>query len=332
MKRKVFSFGILIILLLILIGVNINMGSVAIPFLDIKDIIFNKDSSSVYANIMWQIRMPRIVASLVLGAGLSLSGYMLQTFFHNPIAGPFVLGISSGAKLLVAALMVFSLNFGFYISSVDMIITAFLGSLIVTLIVLLVSSKVKNMAVLIVCGVMVGYICSAVTELMISLADDSNIVNLHNWSLGSFSATKWSDVMIFTPVILISFFISLVLTKKMEAFSFGDEYATSLGMNVKMFKIILILVSSILSSTVTAFAGPISFVGIAVPHIMRELFKTDRPIIIVPASFLGGGVFCLLSDLVARCLLAPRELSISTVTAIFGAPVVIMMLLNKKKR
>ena len=326
--RLLIGYCTLTILMVVLVIVNVLAGSVKVPF----DSLFSANADKVYNSIIWDIRIPRTLAALILGGALAVSGYLLQTFFANPIAGPFVLGISSGAKLIVALTMIMFLKWRIAVGSVTLIIAAFIGALISTGFILLVSKGVRSMSMLVICGVMIGYLCSAVTDFVVTFADDSNIVNLHNWSLGSFSATKWSDVMIFTPVILISFLISLVLTKKMEAFSFGDEYATSLGMNVKMFKIILILVSSILSSTVTAFAGPISFVGIAVPHIMRELFKTDRPIIIVPASFLGGGVFCLLSDLVARCLLAPRELSISTVTAIFGAPVVIMMLLNKKKR
>lgn len=329
MKRRIIVFSTLVVLLIASFIVNIALGSINISFDEIIGILTG-GISSTKGVIILDIRLPRIVAAIVLGGGLALSGYMLQTFFHNPIAGPFVLGISSGAKLLVAIVMVFSAGMGFYVNSFMMIVAALVGSLIVTLFVLLVSGKVKQMPVLIVCGVMVGYICSAVTELIISMADDSNIVNLHNWAMGSFAATDWKMVLTFTPIILVGLLLAILMAKQMQAFSFGESYAKSLGVNVRVFKVFLILVSSVLSATVTAFAGPISFVGIAVPHIMREALKTDKPLVIIPASFLGGAIFCLISDVLARCILAPTELSISTMTAIFGAPVVIVMLIKAR--
>lgn len=332
MKKRVVLFSVLTILLIVLVVANICIGSIRVPFSDVLKVITGQGQNLNSYKIIAMIRVPRTLAALLLGGGLALSGYMLQTFFHNPIAGPFVLGISSGAKLLVAILMVTSVQIGFYMNSVLMIIAALIGSIIVTFFVLVVSTKVKQMSILIVCGVMVGYICSAITELIISLADDANIVNLHNWSLGTFSGTDWQDIMYIFPIITASVLISILLSKKMEGYSFGEEYAISLGIHVKVFRVCLILLSSILSATVTAFAGPVSFVGIAVPHVMRELFKTDKPIVIIPASFIGGAVFCLFSDLLARMVVAPAELSISTMTAIFGAPVVITMLIKRKRR
>lgn len=332
MKKRVVLFSVLTILLIVLVVANICIGSIRVPFSDVLKVITGQGQDLNSYKIIAMIRVPRTLAALLLGGGLALSGYMLQTFFHNPIAGPFVLGISSGAKLLVAILMVTSVQIGFYMNSVLMIIAALIGSIIVTFFVLVVSTKVKQMSILIVCGVMVGYICSAITELIISLADDANIVNLHNWSLGTFSGTDWQDLMYIFPIIVAGIITSILLSKKMEGYSFGEEYAISLGINVKVFRVCLILLSSILSATVTAFAGPVSFVGIAVPHVMRELFKTDKPIVIIPASFIGGAVFCLFSDLLARIIIAPAELSISTMTAIFGAPVVITMLVKRKRR
>ena len=332
MKKQAVGFSILTILLLILVLANICIGSIKIPLRDILQIFSGHGNDVSNLKIISQIRLPRTIAALLLGGGLALSGFMLQTFFHNPIAGPFVLGISSGAKLLVAICMVAAVNAGFIMHSWIMILAALIGSLVVTLFVLLVSSKVRNMSILIVCGVMVGYICSAITEIVISMADDANIVNLHSWSLGSFSGMDWQDIQVICPVILIGVIMAGLLTKKMEAYSFGEEYAISLGIHVKAFRVFLIIISSVLSATVTAFAGPVSFVGIAVPHIMREIFRSNKPSVIIPASFLGGGIFCLLSDLIARSILAPQELSISTVTAVFGAPVVIVMLLKRKRR
>ncbi|MCQ2521616.1 MAG: iron ABC transporter permease [Lachnospiraceae bacterium] len=330
MKKKAGIFFLLTILLLLLVLANICIGSIKIPLQDVFHILSVKESDA--GKIILQIRLPRTIAALFLGGGLALSGYLLQTFFHNPIAGPFVLGISSGAKLVVALLMVYAAQAGIYLGSGMMIFAALVGALLVTVFVLLVSSKIRNMSILIVCGVMVGYICSAITEFVISKADDANIVNLHSWSMGSFSGTDWQDIYVIVPAVLIGLVVAFVLSKRMEAYLFGEEYAVSLGIHVKAFRVVLILLSSILSAVVTAFAGPVSFVGIAVPHIMREVFQSDRPLIIIPASFLGGGIFCLLSDLLARTLVAPAELSISTVTAVFGAPVVIVMLFKRKQR
>ncbi len=299
---------------------------------DALRILFSHDTVSKYGKIIWDIRMPRILAAALLGGALSVSGFLLQTFFANPIAGPYILGISSGAKLVVACTMVFALTHGMMVPSLVMIIAAFAGSIAVTGVILLISDKVRSMSVLIVCGVMVGYICSAVTEFLVTFADDSNIVNLHNWSMGSFSAVSWDNIRVVTVVVLISVISAFMLSKPMSAFQMGEQYARSVGVDIKAFRIGLITLSSVLSATVTAFAGPISFVGIAVPHIIRSVTTTSKPIVMVPQCFLGGAVFCLFCDLLARNLFAPTEISISTMTAVFGAPVVIMMLIRRKAR
>ena len=298
---------------------------------EIFDIIVKKTGEQTAYNIDWQIRLPRILAALLLGGALSVSGFLLQTFFGNPIAGPFVLGISSGAKLVVSLVMIFLLSRGIASSSLVMILAAFVGSMLSMGFILLVSRKVKRMSMLVICGVMIGYICSAVTDFVVTFADDSNIVNLHNWSLGSFSGTTWGNVQVCTVVVLISLALAFLMSKPMSAYQLGENYAQNMGVNIKAFRISLILLSSVLSATVTAFAGPISFVGIAVPHLIKSLMKTAKPILIIPGCFLGGAVFCLFCDLIARTVFAPTELSISSVTAIFGAPVVIYMMVRKQR-
>ena len=320
------------VLLLLLILMNILMGSSSMTMGDAFSILFSHDTASKYGKIIWDIRMPRILAAALLGGSLSVSGFLLQTFFANPIAGPYILGISSGAKLVVACTMVFALTHGMMVHSVVMILAAFAGSLAVTGVILLISDKVRSMSVLIVCGVMVGYICSAVTEFLVTFADDSNIVNLHNWSMGSFSAVSWDNIRVITVVVVISVISAFMLSKPMSAFQMGEQYARSVGVDIKAFRVGLIVLSSVLSATVTAFAGPVSFVGIAVPHIIRSVTTTSKPIVMVPQCFLGGAVFCLFCDLLARNLFAPTEISISTMTAVFGAPVVIMMLIRRKSR
>ena len=320
------------VLLLLLILMNMLIGSSSMTMGDALRILFSHDTASKYGKIIWDIRMPRILAAALLGGALSVSGFLLQTFFANPIAGPYMLGISSGAKLVVACTMVFALTHGMMVHSVVMIIAAFAGSIAVTGVILLISDKVRSMSILIVCGVMVGYICSAVTEFLVTFADDSNIVNLHNWSMGSFSAVSWDNIRVITVVVVISVISAFMLSKPMSAFQMGEQYARSVGVDIKAFRIGLITLSSILSATVTAFAGPISFVGVAVPHGVRKMMETNNPRIVIPASFLGGAVFCLISDLLARLLLSPTELSISTVTAVFGAPIVIWIMLGKQRK
>lgn len=329
--RYAVSFVILIVLLLMLFFWNINAGTVQMSVKEIFDIIVKKTGEQTAYNIVWQIRLPRILAALLLGGALSVSGFLLQTFFGNPIAGPFVLGISSGAKLVVSLVMIFLLSRGIASSSLVMILAAFVGSMISMGFILLVSRKVKRMSMLVICGVMIGYICSAVTDFVVTFADDSNIVNLHNWSLGSFSGTTWGNVQVCTVVVLISLALAFLMSKPMSAYQLGENYAQNMGVNIKAFRISLILLSSVLSATVTAFAGPISFVGIAVPHLIKSLMKTAKPILIIPGCFLGGAVFCLFCDLIARTVFAPTELSISSVTAIFGAPVVIYMMVRKQR-
>ena len=303
---------------------NIGAGSV--------DITLGEIAGSIRAmsGIIWAIRLPRVAAAAILGGALSVSGFLLQTFFANPIAGPFVLGISSGAKLTVSLVMVGFLSRGIVISSMSMVAGAFAGSMISTGFVLLMSRRVRSMSMLVVCGIMIGNICSAVTDFVVTFADDSNIVNLHNWSLGSFSGTSWEDVKLMAWIVGTALVLTFLLSKPIGAYQMGEVYAQNMGVNIKRFRAQLILLSSLLSATVTAFAGPISFVGIAVPHLVKGLFRTAKPIVIIPGCFLGGAAFCLFCDLVARTAFAPRDMSISSVTAVFGAPVVLWLMASRR--
>ena len=308
------------------------MGSVTIPLEGIFRFIKGEALSQVETNILFQIRLPRALSAAILGGALGLSGYLLQTFFHNPIAGPFVLGISSGAKLTVALVMVFLLGQAVKVSSAALILSAFFGAFLSMGFVLLMAKAVDKMSMLIVSGVMIGYICSAITDFVVTFADDADIVNLHNWSKGSFSGMSWENVSVMAVVVFVSTVCVLFLAKPIGAFGLGEGYARAMGVDVGRLKVALVLLSSILAACITAFAGPVSFVGIAVPHLVKQLFGTTKPLVMIPATFLGGSVFCLFCDLLARTIFAPTELSISTVTAVFGAPVVIVVLLRKKER
>ena len=329
-SRYAMVFILLILAFGLITVLNINTGNVHISLSEIIDILLKKATDTKEYSIIWKI-LPRILMAAILGGALSLSGFLLQTFFENPIAGPFVLGISSGAKMVVALTMIYYLGRAVNVTSYTLIIAAFIGSLISIGFILLISKRIKHMATLLVAGIMIGYICSAVTDFVVTFADDSDIVNLHGWSQGSFSGMSWSNVYISCVVVGITLALTFLLSKPIGAYQLGEAYAQSMGVNIKFFRVALILLSSILSATVTAFAGPISFVGIAVPFLMKRSFGTSRPLIIIPGTFLGGAVFCMMCDLIARMAFAPLELNISTVTSIFGAPVVIFMMLRKKR-
>ena len=327
--RRIAFFVGMLLLLMALIGWNIGSGSMALTLRDTLDVLTGKVRDGATYQILWNIRLPRISAAFFLGGALAVSGFLLQTFFGNPIAGPYVLGISSGAKLLVAVTMIVLLGRGMRISALGMVAAAFVGAVIAMGFVLLVSLRVQRMSLLIVCGIMIGYVCSAITELLVTFADDSNIVNLHNWSMGSLSGMQWSDVLFMAVMIGVTVIATFLLSKPISAYQLGEAYARNLGVNVRLLRVALIILSSLLSACVTAFAGPISFVGIAVPHLVKLMTKTAKPLLLIPGCFLCGAVVTLFCDGLARTLFAPTEVSISSVTAVLLAPVVILMMIRK---
>jgi iron complex transport system permease protein len=329
--RYIAVFAGLAAALLVMVILNINTGSVKIPVARILQILLRRQGAAKEVSIIWKIRMPRILQAAILGGALALSGFLLQTFFGNPIAGPFVLGISSGAKMCVAIVMILLIGRFGEASSWTLILAPFAGAMMSTAFILVVSRAVNHMAALLVAGIMIGYICSAVTEFLVTFAEDSDIVNLHGWSQGSFSGADWSGTATAALLVGIAFVCVFLLAKPIGAYQMGEDYARSMGVNVKRFRMELILLSGILSACVTAFAGPISFVGIAVPFLVKRALGTSKPLVVIPAAFLGGAVFCMFSDLIARMAFAPTELNISTVTSVLGAPVVIFMLIRRKR-
>lgn len=323
------AFAVLLALLAVLFVWNVNSGSLHLPVREVAEILLTHAGEN--AVIVWEIRLPRIFAAILLGGALSVSGFLLQTFFANPIAGPFVLGISSGAKLTVALTMIGALSCGRVLGSAVMITAAFAGAMLSMGFVLLIAQRVRQMPLLVVSGVMIGYICSAVTDFVITFAEDSNIVNLHNWSLGSFSGMTWQSVRLMAVLVLLGVCVSFLLAKPISAYQMGEAYARNMGVRIGLLRVLLILLSSILSACVTAFAGPISFVGIAVPHLVKTLTKTARPLLLIPGCFLGGAVITLFCDGIARTVFAPTEISISSVTAVLLVPVVLVMMLKKRR-
>ena len=288
--------ALLAVALIVLVGANLCIGSVLVPADHIPGILSGGAANSMESQVIWEIRLPRVLSAVLLGGALSLSGFLLQTFFNNPIADPFILGVSSGAKFVVALTMIVLLGANQAMSSPAMVAAAFLGSLITIGFVLLIARRISSMS----------------------------IVNLHNWSLGSFSGSSWDDVAVIAVVVITVSACVFAISKPLSAFQLGEAYAKSVGVNVARFRVVLVLLASMLSACVTAFAGPVSFVGIAL--------KSSKPIRVIPACFLGGAIFCAGCDLIARTLFSPVELSISAVTAIFGAPVVIALMLKKRVR
>ncbi|MBM6867635.1 FecCD family ABC transporter permease [Collinsella tanakaei] len=320
----------LVAALALLALMSLCIGSASIELPDIWRLIAAGPASSTESCIIWDIRLPRIVTSILLGGALSLSGMLLQTFFNNPIADPFVLGISSGARFTVALTMIVVLGANGIMGPWMSVAAALTGSLATMALVLLIARRVRTQSMLIVAGVMVGYICSAATNFLIAFADDQSIVNLQNWSQGSFSGSRWSDAVLIAVFVVAALGVVLALSKPLGAYQLEETYARSVGVNVLALRLAIVLISSLLSACVVAFAGPVSFVGIAAPHIAKLLCGTSRPLLVTPACFLTGAVFCCGCDLIARTLFSPVELSVSAVTAVFGAPIVIALMLKRK--
>lgn len=324
-KKDLSRFIITMILLAVLLGgfflITLMTGSVRVPF----RVLFNSSEPIVH-----DIRLPRALLSMIIGGALSVSGFLLQTYFKNPIAGPFVLGISSGAKMAVAILLFLSVTFFQGISNLMMIISAFLGSMLVIFFLVIISRHINGMAALLIAGIMTGYICNAVCDVLVTFFSDNDIVNLHNWEKGSFSGADMSGVEISFIIVIVCFVVVLCLSKPIEAIMLSESYAFTMGVNVKRLRLCVILISGVLSATAAAFAGPVSFVGVAVPFLSAKLLKNTRPLFVIPVCFLLGALMCLVCDLIARTVFAPTELNISTVTAIIGAPIVIFMIITNK--
>lgn len=330
--RYLFAGLALVLLFAVLVVLNTGTGSVKIFARDALSAVLGENAGSAEHGIIWKVRLPRMAAAAILGGALALSGFLLQTFFNNPIAGPFVLGISSGAKLTVALAMIFVSGQNFSINSGILISAAFAGAMLSMCFVLLIVKRAARASRLLITGIMIGYICSAVTDFAVAFADDENIVNLHHWSQGSFSGTSWNDVRVMAFIVLAAAACAFLLSKPIGACRLGEAYAQSSGVNIKVLRVALVLTASILCACATAFAGPVSFVGVAVPHLVKAFAKTDGPLVVIPLCLIGGATFCLGCDLIARTVCAPAEMGISSVSSLFGAPVVIYIMTRKPER
>lgn len=332
-RKYIIMFILLGFGLLLTFALCIAIGSVNISLDEVFKIVFHiGDYSEVKSNIIWNIRMPRTLGAILGGAALAVAGIMLQVFFKNPIVEPFVLGISAGAVLMVGLVTLGGITlFGMStLSPYALVVAALLGSTAVTVIVLMFANKVKSVVTLLVIGLMVGYICSAGTNIMVALADKEQIQGFMLWSMGSFSGMTWDKITILTVISVVVFASLIFVVKPLNAFLMGEDYATSMGVSVKNFRILLVLITSVLTSVVTAFAGPVSFIGLAVPHIARLIFKTSDNRILLPGSILMGGIVTALCDLIARTVMSPIEMPISAITAFIGAPIVIFLIMKRR--
>jgi iron complex transport system permease protein len=310
---------------------NIGIGSISFSPAEIWQTIMERQSSSTMGAIIWKIRIPRTIAAVLGGAYLAVSGLLLQVYFRNPIVGPFILGISSGATVMVSFVMLTTLTVGMTVLTPFMTtVAAFAGAYGVMLIVVSVASRVKSGVTLLIVGLMMGYLCSAVTAILTALAEKEKIKGFVLWQLGSFSGFKWSEiaVLFFCGGLVLT--LIYLLSKPLNAFLLGEEYAASMGVNIRRFRILILLCACALAGMITSVAGPVAFIGLAVPHMARLVFQTSDNRILIPGACLMGALVTSLCDLIARMVLSPVELPLSAITAFFGAPIVVGLLLKRR--
>jgi iron complex transport system permease protein len=310
---------------------NLGVGSARIDLSEIARILFSPSSEGDKNFLIIQkIRLPRALASLAGGAALATSGLLLQTYFANPIIEPYILGITSGSTLFVGLVMLGGLTFGVpRVTPLFLFGGAFLGAMLVMAIILFAAGRVKSMVTLLIIGLMAGYVCSAATSILSAYAEKQRLTNFVMWNMGSFSGFTWAQIRLMYAVTLPMLGVSYLLAKPLNLLSMGDPYAHSMGINVKATRYGIILISSILVAATTAFTGPVSFIGLAAPHICRMLFQTSNNRLLIPASVLGGGLLSGFCDFVARNIVSPMELPLGAVTSIIGAPLVVFLLLRK---
>lgn len=340
MTRNNINISILITIIFIgilLFFLNLFIGSVTIPFSDLFNVFFGEESSQTIKTIVLDYRLPQAVTAIFAGAALSVAGLLMQTLFRNPLADPSMLGISSGAGLGVAITILLTgvignsalSTMGIW-SNLGVSLAAFIGATLVLMLILGFSSRVRNMTTLIIIGLMVSYLAGSLTDIMKFFSMKEDIHAFVIWGMGSFSAVGISKLTFFSISIIIGLFASLFMTKNLNITLLGDLYAENLGLNVKRNSLFIVLVSGYLTAIVTAFCGPIAFLGLAIPHLTRFIFRTSDHKVLVPATMLIGMVISLLCNLVARTPGFEGNLPINAVTAFIGAPVVIWVILRKR--
>ncbi|SFW14164.1 iron complex transport system permease protein [Cellulophaga fucicola] len=336
-KSYKLTFLLLLVLLVICFCISISFGSVSIPFSDTLSAIFGGDlQKESWGYIIRNYRIPKAITAILAGGGLALSGLLMQTLFRNPLAGPFVLGISSGASLGAAILIMGSsvlsgiITFGI-VTNVTLAIASSAGSFLVLLAVMVVASKVKDTMALLIIGLMFGSITAAIVSVLSYFTDAEQLQQYIYWSFGSLGNLTWTQLGLLSAIIGLGVSLSIFAIKSLNAFLLGENYARSLGVNIKKQRFLIILATGLLAGSITAFAGPIAFIGLAVPHLTRQIFNTTNHKILIPAVLLYGAILMLLCDTIAQIPSSAYVLPINAITSIIGAPVVIWLLVRKKK-
>ena len=340
--RKSVSFYMLLLALsiLVLFLLNLFLGSVAIPFRSIWNILWGIDEgeSDIWQNIIWKSRVPQALTAMVAGAGLAVSGLQMQTVFRNPLAGPSVLGISSGASLGVAFVVLLSGSIGGialsrlgFMGEIALTMAAIIGALSIMALIVYVSQKVHGNVTLLIIGVMIGYVASAVIGVLKFFSVEEDIRAYVIWGLGSFARVSGNQMMVFVCIMAVLLPLSFLLIKTLNLLLLGDAYARNLGLNIKRARLQVITCSGVLVAIVTAYCGPITFLGLAVPHLCRGIFRSSDHRILMPASLLAGAALALLCNLIARMPGFEGALPVNSVTALVGAPVVVSVLFKKRR-
>lgn len=335
MKNKLIIGVLLPFVVLLLLLVSVSIGSVSIPFSEILKSFVGDDIKSSWFNIIWQFRMPKAITACLVGAGLSVCGLQMQTLFRNPLAGPFVLGISSGASMGVALIILAGSMFGgvvYYLSlgSWTIVIASSLGSFTVLMVVMMMAIRVKDSLSLLIVGLMFGSATGAFVSVLQYFSSAEEIQMFLIWTFGSLGGMDWNEIAIMSIPVLIGIIISVFVLKPLNALLLGEQYAQSMGINIKKSRYLIIGSTSLLAGAITAFCGPIAFVGLAVPHIVRVLFQTSNHKVLLPASIFVGSITMLLCDTVAQLPGFEYTLPINAITSLLGAPFVIWIIMRKK--
>lgn len=338
-KLNIIIFIGIVLIGIILFFLNLFIGSVNIPFRDLIDVFFYTDAAdTIMSTIVLNYRLPQAITALLAGAALAVAGLLMQTLFRNPLADPSILGISSGAGLGVAIVILLggtiggeALSLRGFWSTIGVSFAAFVGAILVLLIIMTFSSRLRNMTTLIIIGLMIAYLASSITDILKFFSMKEDIHAFVIWGMGSFSGVGTSKIVIFTISIFIGLVTSLFLSKNLNILLLGDIYAENLGLNIKRNSILIILVSGYLTAIVTAYCGPVAFIGLAVPHLARFMFKTNNHRILTSATMLIGMVLALFCNLIARLPGFDGNLPINAVTAFLGAPVVIAVIFRRSK-
>ena len=337
--KWIFGFALLIVLIIVLFLLNIGFGSVSISINDIFKVLSgNVASKASYTSIIYKSRLPQTITAMLAGAGLAVGGLQMQTLFRNPLAGPSILGISSGAGLGVALVVLFAGNvLGVTISGygllghMTVVGAAFLGAFFILMLIVFFAQALRDNTILLIVGIMVGYATSAIIGVMKFYSPKEDVHAYVIWGLGSFSNVTWEHLMVLIPIVIVGLLMSLLLIKPLNVLVLGENYAENLGINIKHTRLFILCCTGILTAAITAFCGPIAFLGLAVPHLTKGLFRTSDQKILMPAVMFAGAVLALFCNLIARMPGFDGALPINVVTGLIGAPIVISVIIKRFK-